>query len=234
MCEPLMSQPSRRVFLRQALAAGAALALPLPPALARSTAPLVTPDQALHLLKEGNARFLAERPLHPNMTIGRLRETFAEGQHPFATILGCSDSRVPVELIFDRGIGDIFSVRVAGNVASHDEIASIEYGVEHRHAPLLVVLGHTHCGAVKHILDGEKMDIHVQILLDNIVPAAMRAKARGLTGEALWNSAVRENVLQSMADCRRRSVPLRDLERAGRVRIVGAVYHTESGVVEWI
>ena len=105
-------------------------------------------EASLALPKEGNLRFAADTPRHPNAGSARRAATAAEGQEPFVTVLSCSDSRAPVELIFDRGVGEVFTVRVAGNVADTDEIATIEYGVGHLHTPLLVVLGHTRCGAV--------------------------------------------------------------------------------------
>lgn len=108
----------------------------------------VSPEESLSRLKDGNARYLAGRGEHPRTDAARRRETAQEGQHPFATVVSCSDSRAPVEILFDQGIGDLFVVRVPGNVCNADEIAGIEYGIEHFHTPLCVVLGHTRCGAV--------------------------------------------------------------------------------------
>ena len=118
-------------------------------------APAMTSQDALRLLREGNARYASWKAENPNVSSARLTETAIEGQHPIATVLACSDSRVPVERVFDRGIGDIFVVRVAGNVCGTDEVASLEYGVEHLGTPLLVVLGHTNCGAVYDLASGK-------------------------------------------------------------------------------
>ena len=112
------------------------------------------PDQALQKLKSGNDRLVAGRRLFPNQGAPRLKDTAAQGQHPYVTILSCSDSRVPLEHMFDAGFGDLFVVRVAGNVADDDEIGTIEYGVGHLHTPLLLVLGHTKCGAVTAVAKG--------------------------------------------------------------------------------
>ena len=118
------------------------------PALATTAASGISADEALRLLKEGNSRYVDGKPQHPRQDRARRALTAAQGQHPLAAVLTCSDSRVPAEIIFDQGIGDLFVVRVAGNVAATDEIGSIEYAVDHLATPLVVVLGHTQCGAV--------------------------------------------------------------------------------------
>src|SRR5262245_28073525 len=116
----------------------------------------VGPEAALKMLQEGNARFVAGKARHPHEDQGRRNET-ASGQHPFASILSCSDSRDPVEVTFDEGVGDLFVVRVAGNVADTDEIASLEYGAEHLGTQLIAVLGHTKCGAVTAVVNEDKL-----------------------------------------------------------------------------
>jgi len=110
-------------------------------------ASLPSPDEALENLKSGSIRFASGKSVHPRATASRLKETFSDGQHPFSTVITCSDSRVPVERIFDQGIGDVFVIRVAGNVCDVDEIGSIEYEVDHLGTPVLVILGHRNCGA---------------------------------------------------------------------------------------
>src|SRR5262245_9624613 len=134
-------------------------------------------DASLMLLKEGNARFAAGKQLHPNQDAERRASTVAQGQEPFATILACSDSRDPVELVFDRGIGDLFVVRVAGNVAGVRELATVEYGVGHLHTPLLIVMGHSKCGAVTAVVQGAELHGHLQSLAEKIKPAANKVKA---------------------------------------------------------
>lgn len=197
-------------------------------------APVSTPEQALRRLQEGNQRFVSGQSLHPDLTLARLQETAKGGQHPFATILGCSDSRVPVEAIFDQGVGDLFVVRVAGNVADTDEIATVEYGCGHLETPLMVVLGHTKCGAVTAVVKGDKVGGSLPKLVDNIAAPVKRAKARHLDGDALVDAAIRENVQQSMADLQRRSTELTHLVHEGKLKIVGAIYHIDTGKVEWV
>lgn len=194
----------------------------------------VSPEEAIKRLKEGNARFTAGKTLHPNAGISRVEETFKGGQHPFATFISCADSRVPVEVVFDQGIGDLFVIRVAGNVADVDELGTAEYGAGHLGSRLLVVLGHTKCGAVTAVVNGDKVGGNIPGLVDNIVPAAERSKKKGLKGADLIGDAIKENVAQSIADIRKHSEELAHLEHNGTIKIVGAVYHVENGTVEWL
>ncbi|MBF0185517.1 MAG: carbonic anhydrase [Magnetococcales bacterium] len=211
-----------------------ALVLPKLPWASGAAQPSMTPDQALQLLKEGHARFMAGKTERPNLTPQRIAETFSKGQHPFVTIISCSDSRVPVEHIFDRGIGDLFVIRVAGNVADTDEIGTTEYGAGHLMTPLVLVLGHTKCGAVTAVVKGDQVGGSIPQLVDNIVPAAERAKAKGLTGDALILDAIRENVQQSINDLLTRSQELSHLQHAGTVKVIGALYRIEDGAIEWL
>ncbi|MBI5637762.1 MAG: carbonic anhydrase [Nitrospinae bacterium] len=192
-----------------------------------------TPDQALAMLKEGNARYMSGKLTSPNVSQARRDETKG-GQHPFASILGCSDSRAPIELVFDRGIGDLFVIRVAGNVSDTDEIGTVEYGAGHLGTPLIVVLGHKKCGAVTAVVKGDKVGGSIPQLVDNIVPAAKRAKDKRLEGDDLINRAITENVLQSIADMLTRSEEIRHLVASGKVKVVGAVYDLADGKVEWM
>ncbi len=192
-----------------------------------------TPDQALAMLKEGNARYMSGKLTSPNVSQARRDETKG-GQHPFASILGCSDSRAPIELVFDRGIGDLFVIRVAGNVSDTDEIGTVEYGAGHLGTPLIVVLGHKKCGAVTAVVKGDKVGGSIPQLVDNIVPAAKRAKDKRLEGDDLINRAISENVLQSISDMLTRSEEIRHLVASGKVKVVGAVYDLVDGHVEWM
>ncbi len=196
--------------------------------------PSVTPDQAMQWLKEGNQRFLNGTPERPNLTPQRIAETFHHGQHPFATIISCSDSRVPVEHIFDRGIGDLFVIRVAGNVADTDEIGTTEYGAGHLLTPLILVLGHTRCGAVTAVVKGDKVGGSIPKLVDNIIPAVNRSKTKGLAGDSLISDAIRENIHQSIHDLSVNSEELKHLLHEGKVKIAGAIYHVEDGTIEWL
>ncbi|GAB0057226.1 Carbonic anhydrase [Candidatus Magnetaquicoccaceae bacterium FCR-1] len=230
MCEKLCSR--RDMLAGMAVGLGA-LSLPQL-ALAGGKGPGMTPEEALKLLKEGHARFLAGKAERPNLTPARIAETFSKGQAPFVTIISCSDSRVPVEHIFDRGIGDLFVIRVAGNVADTDEIGTAEYGAGHLYTPLILVLGHTKCGAVTAVVEGAKVDGSIPKLVDNIIPAAERAKAKGLKGEELIQDAIRENVSQSIQDLLANSQELSHLRHEGKVKMVGAVYHIDNGTLEWL
>jgi carbonic anhydrase len=191
-------------------------------------------DASMMLLKEGNARFAAGKSQHPNLDAERRNSTVAQGQEPFATILACSDSRDPVELIFDRGVGDLFVVRVAGNVAGPSELASIEYGVGHLHTSLLVVMGHTKCGAVTAAVKGAEVHGHIPALIQRIKPAAERAKQESSTPEELIPAAIRANVWQTIADTIKQSSQVRELVVAGKLQILGAVYDLETGKVTWL
>jgi carbonic anhydrase len=196
----------------------------------------ISPDQAMSRLKEGNERYAGGNARHPNQGSDRRRETVAVGQKPFATILGCSDSRVPVEVIFDSGIGDLFVIRVAGNVADVDEIGSIEYGVDHLETPICVVLGHTRCGAVTAVT--QKAEVHGSIpqLVDNIEPAVARARSAQpqLGVDALVEEAIKENAWQSIEDLLTTSEVTRKRVREGSLKVVAAIYDLEAGKVSWL
>ena len=190
-------------------------------------------NEALNNLAEGNARFVAGKPKHPNQDATR-RTAVATGQNPFATVLSCSDSRVPVEVLFDQGIGDTFVVRVAGNVSDVDEIGSIEYGVGHLNTPLLVIMGHTSCGAVKAVTEGAQVHGSIPKLVDNIGPAVAKARQSGLTGPALVAEGVKWNVWTSIDDVFKNSSEVRQLVSSGKLTVVGAVYELDSGKVNWL
>jgi carbonic anhydrase len=211
------------------------LALTLP-ALAAGPGPGVSPDAALTMLKEGNARFVAGKPKHPHQNKERRVLTATQGQAPFATILSCSDSRAPVELIFDQGVGDLFVVRVAGNVAGADEIASMEYAGEHLHTPLLMVLGHSKCGAVTAVVENARLHGSLPALAAKIKPAVFKTRTahRDLSGDALLAAAIKANVQQAIADMFARSRIIKDLVKAGKMKVWGAIYDLESGKVEWL
>ena len=199
-------------------------------------APAVTPDQALEQLREGNDRFVANDVSHPHANQERRCETFAGGQHPVATVLSCSDSRVPPELLFDSGIGDLFVVRVAGNVADTDEIATIEYGAAHLKTPLIVVMGHVKCGAVTAVVDGADVHGNLPGLLKKIKPAAADARDANpdLKGSPLVAKAIRANVFQAMQDVITHSDDVAGLLKSKQVKLVGAIYDLHSGNVQWL
>ncbi len=192
-------------------------------------------EDGLTSLREGNARFVAGKAQNPHSGMDRVTETGA-GQKPFVTILSCSDSRLPLERIFDQGVGDIFVVRVAGNVSDTDEIGSAEYAAGHLNTPLLVVMGHSKCGAVTAVATGAQVHGSIPGLIDNIIPAVETAKKKhpGVTGKELVPFAIEENVYQSIADTLTKSAEIRELVGQGKLTVVGAVYDVDTGKVAWL
>jgi carbonic anhydrase len=203
---------------------------------ASGAGPGVSPDEALTKLKDGNARYVTGAPQHPNQDQQRRAGTASAGQHPFATVLGCSDSRVPVEVLFDSGIGDVFVIRVAGNVAAVDETGSIEYAVEHLGTPVVVVLGHTQCGAVTAAVQNAQLHGNVGLLVNTIKPAVAKAHKLHpeLKGDALLDEAIRANVWQSIADLFKSSPVIAEKIKAGQLKVVGAMYTIDTGVIDWM
>jgi carbonic anhydrase len=202
-----------------------------------SSGPVVNdPPDPLERLVQGNARFVAGTPAKWSALAERRTEV-AQTQHPFAIVLGCADSRVGPEQVFDRTVGDLFVIRVAGNVVDDDILGSIEYGAEHLHVPLLVVLGHERCGAVTAAVDASKSHAdahggeahdHIGSLVHSIAPAV--AEAQKEPGD-LVDNAVRANVRLVVAQIRKESHVLAELEHEGKLRIVGARYDLDTGEV---
>ncbi len=190
-------------------------------------------DASLMLLKEGNSRFASGKPQYPHQDATRRTEA-ARGQEPFATVLACSDSRDPVELIFDRGVGDIFVVRVAGNIAGGSELATIEYGVGHLNTPLLVVMGHTKCGAVTAVAKGAELHGHLHALAEKIKPAVEKVKTGTPEADELVPKSIQANVWQAIEDVIKESGEVREKLAQGKLSILGAVYDLESGKVAWL
>ncbi len=183
------------------------------------------PASVLKELMAGNERYVNDRLTHPNRSQER-RETIAAVQDPLAVIVGCSDSRVVPEIIFDQGLGDLFVVRTAGNVLGPIALTSVEYGVKVVHATLIVVLGHENCGAIRAVLDGKDEVIEP---IAKKVQEALRLKI--LLSENPVENAVKVNVLGVVLGLRNHEL-LRPLIAAGKLEIVGAYYHLESGKVE--
>ncbi|HEU6437592.1 MAG TPA: carbonic anhydrase [Nitratidesulfovibrio sp.] len=204
-------------------------------AFAGNQGPGIGPDEALQRLMAGNARFVAEAPARQNLTAKRLA-TAQHGQTPYATILSCADSRAPVELIFDEGVGDLFVIRVAGNVAATDEVGTAEYGADHLGVPLLVVMGHTQCGAVTAVVQGAEVHGSIPMLVAPIVPAVAAAEKSNpkLDRAALVPKAIEANVWQAIDDTMRQSPIIRTRVAEGKLKVVGAIYHLDDGKVEWL
>ncbi|MEN6576333.1 MAG: methyl-accepting chemotaxis protein [Phycisphaerales bacterium] len=201
------------------------------------------PDAAIAILKDGNARFVAGQSSHPHSDNARLEQAGTEnqGDYAYATVITCSDSRVPVERVFDAGVMDIFVIRVAGNVCDTDEIGSIEYGLAHVRTPVLVVLGHTQCGAVTAVTHaihgtGHALERNIPPLVNNIEPAVRRAMERhsDVQGDAIVPFAIEENVWQGIEDLFLASPATRDLVKSGQVKVVGAIYDVGTGKVQWL
>jgi carbonic anhydrase len=195
----------------------------------------ITPTQALDWLKDGNKRFTGQKQIFPNQN-AKYRADLVAAQHPFATVLTCSDSRLPVEEIYDVGAGDVFVVRVAGNVADVDEIGSIEYGTGHLGTPLLLVLGHTACGAVTAVTTGAELPGSIPALVDNIKPAVEKAANDNpsLSGKELVPAAIKANVWNAIDDLYAGSPLVCALVKSGKLVVQGAIYHLDNGTVEWL
>ena len=191
----------------------------------------LTPDQALTQLLRGNERFVAGWPDHPNQSARRRREVSETGQHPFAIVLSCADSRVPPEIVFDQGLGDLFIIRVAGNVLDDLILGTIEYAVEHVHVPLVVVLGHDKCGAVTAALEGVEVRNHIQSLAEALRPAVEIARAQA--GDVLSN-AIDANVHHAVAALQVSEPVLAHAVAGGKLKIVGARYNLDTGEVKLI
>lgn len=189
--------------------------------------PSVGADAALTKLKEGNARFLGNTVSSSKPTAAKRAET-AQGQHPFAIVVGCADSRTSPEIIFDQNIGDLFVTRNAGNLVDEHALGSIEYGVEHLGVRLIVVMGHSRCGAVMAAVSSATAPGHVQSLVRDIQPAVQAVK--GGHGD-ITELAIAENA-RLMANKIRTQMDIGDL--AKEVRIIPAVYDLSSGKVEWL
>ena len=193
-------------------------------------APLPSADAALAELKAGNARHVAKTYQRPHQTAAR-QHALESGQTPHCTILTCADSRVPPEIIFDKGLGDIFDVRVAGNTAGDDAVASLEYAAEHLHVPLIVVMGHTHCGAVSAAVEGGTLPGKLPGLIAELRPAVEESAHE--PGDRIEN-AVRDNVALVVKQLLAAKPVLSELVATGKLRIVGAVYSLETGKVDWL
>lgn len=239
MCQSCIDDDRRRFLLRSAagLAAGA-LAIGALGGAARSAsvpATSLSPDEALAKLKEGNARFVASPELCA-LDLTKRREEVAKGQAPWATVLACADSRVPPELIFGGlNLGELFVCRNAGNTADTDVLGTIEYGGEHLGSPLIVVVGHSNCGAVKAACEvaktGAELPGHIGLMVGGILPAAKAEM--GKEGDFVTNT-VRENARLVAEKIGTQSQIIGRLVSEGKVKIVHAVYDLESGKVEFL
>lgn len=194
----------------------------------------ITPSMALQYLKEGNLRFLNNLKADRNL-LKQVNQT-SEGQFPFATIISCIDSRTSAELIFDQGLGDIFSIRIAGNIMNDDILGSLEYACAIVKSKIIVVLGHTNCGAIISACNNLKFG-NVTALLNKIRPAVESVPAKetdrhGDNAQFVTQVSV-ANVKQTMQQIRERSSIIRELEQKGEILIVGGLYRVENGAVDF-
>jgi len=200
----------------------------------------ITPEKALNFLKEGNQRFVNN--LKANRDLLEQVNATREGQWPFAVVLSCIDSRTSAELIFDQGLGDIFSIRIAGNFVNQDILGSMEFGCNVAGSKLVVVLGHTKCGALKGGLDAAKIEglgmdnlnhliNHFSPIINDIIEEGEECSSANAD---LLERLNQHNVINAIDDIRKQSSTLRKLEGEGKIKIVGANYDVETGVVTWL
>jgi len=194
---------------------------------------VVTAEEAKHLLVEGNQRFITGLPAQKNMGSARRLELKEKGQKPFAVVLTCSDSRVPPELLFDQSVGDLFVVRNAGNILEPVSLGSIEYAVDHLHIPLVVVLGHDKCGAVKAAVDGGEAPGSIGAIIKKIKPAVEKALAAGIAGDELYARVEDENIKTVVAELKESPV-IKQFLAGGKVTVAGAKYYLGPGEVRFI
>lgn len=190
------------------------------------------PNETLEKLIEGNKRFAQNKSIHPNLG-NELRNALVSRQMPFAAILSCSDSRVPVEIIFDAGLGDLFVVRTAGHVLSNEVIGSLEYAVKSLGVKLIMILGHENCGAVSTALEAyqnksyNEFSPNLQSILNHIYPAIEKTK-----GEDLLNCAVKSNIFYQVEDLINKDDYIAKKIKSGEVNVIGAIYSLQTGLIE--
>ena len=196
---------------------------------------LMAPDEALKLLKDGNEGFQKDQLMEVDLG-SKKREKLINGQSPFAVIVTCSDSRVPPELIFNQGLGDLFVVRMAGNVIDKIQLGSVEYAVKHLKSPLIVVIGHENCGAVVAAVEGSGKKQHGNIgaIIDKIEPSVKKVKSKDLHGKELVESVTNENINNSSRKIKEGSKVIKEELEKGKIKIVEAKYMLKSGQVQWL
>ncbi len=198
------------------------------------------PAQCLEDLRAGNIRFHKERMIHPNRDAQRRFETVRDGQSPKAVVLTCSDSRIPVEIVFDQGIGDLFVVRVAGNGLGEGTLGSIEYGVRCLNAPLVVIMGHTCCGAVDAVCSDTTIDGHLQATLGSLIKLVNKKRELApITSPLTFTEQVKDQITidhikQSVKTLSQKVPVIRQGIEQQSLMVVGCLYHTAEGFVDWL
>lgn len=231
---------NRRLALKSALATSAAalasgaLAQQTCAVLTGDTQAGITPEGAIKLLQDGNARFVAGQSINCDL-LQQVRDT-SKGQAPFAAVVGCIDSRVPPELVFDQRIGDIFAARIAGNYVNDDIIGSLEFATQLAGSKAIVVLGHSECGAVKGAVDDTKLGLLTGVLAQ-IRPSLAKLKYEGVPSskdKALVQRVAEQNVRDAVAKLTARSEVLAKRVQAGQLKVVGAMHDIGSGKIQWL
>lgn len=193
----------------------------------------VSADEAIELLKEGNKRFVDGKTQTQNISDERKQDLYENGQYPYAVIVSCSDSRVPTELVFDEGLGSVFVIRNAGNVIDAVTLGSIEYGAEHLGTPLIVVLGHQNCGAVKATVEGGHTTESIEEIINHIKPAYESAKEQS-EDENIICGLTEDNNIENSIDAIMESEVIKELVNENKLKVVGAKYSLEDGSVTFI
>ncbi len=201
---------------------------------------MIPANEALQRLRDGNRRFVADVRSRQALVGHERRLELAAGQEPFAIILGCSDSRVPAEIVFDQGLGDLFVIRVAGNIVAPSQVGSVEFAAERYGTRLVVVLGHSNCGAILATVEelgrrSEEQSMNLRSIVDRVRPSVepLMGAGLGLDQDALLRQAVRANIRMSANQLRRGSEVLEQLIQSRGLRVVGAEYSLETGMVEF-
>lgn len=199
------------------------------------TQAVINPSMATQMLKDGNERFTSGNPLNRDLH-KQVKET-ATGQYPFAAVISCIDSRIPTEVIFDQGIGDVFNARIAGNFVNEDILGSLEFACKLAGSKVIVVMGHTSCGAVKGACDSAKLGNLTQ-MLDKIMPAVdgtstNEGEERNSSNTDFVNRVAQKNVDLTIEDIKAKSPVLKEMLDNGEIDIVGAMYDVKSGVVSF-
>jgi len=192
-------------------------------------------DESLQKLMDGNKRYVDGKLANKDLGASKRNELSSKGQKPFAIVITCSDSRVPPELLFDQGLGDIFVIRVAGNVVDPIALGSVEYGAEHLHAPLVFILGHTKCGAVTATLESKgKPEGNIGAIVKKIQPAVAVAKKKGGSKDEMLETAIHENMKNVYKDLMNKSKIIPELVHEGKLKVVAGEYNIATGTVEMI